>query len=93
LLAPGVIPRIDLLPLVRPEVLGSAKLTVIYGGRSKDWMDSGFGEEAVRGYTGDGGEASLHFVDAAGHQLILDAPEDFCEVMVGVVKPPSTRKN
>ena len=77
-----MIPRIKIDQLVTPERLKNKRLTIIYGGRKRDWMDPTFGETSVEAYTKGGGTASLHFVDEAGHQLILDAPDDFCDMFV-----------
>ncbi len=72
--------------VVVAAVFVGSPLSVMYGGEKKDWMDKTFGQDVVSSYARAGGVSGLHYVDAAGHQLILDAPDDVCDMLVDVTR-------
>lgn len=84
LLAPGAVPR---RPLVdRIDKLGKLGVatTWVYG--SNDWVDVNGGHESCRRIKAVGGDAEVHIVPGAGHQLYMDQPGVFNKIVVEAIR-------
>lgn len=80
LLAPGAVPRRPLVERVHKLGELGISTTWVYG--SNDWVDVNGGHESARRIKRAGGDADVHIVPGAGHQLYMDQPSRFNDICV-----------
>ncbi|TMW55090.1 hypothetical protein Poli38472_013852 [Pythium oligandrum] len=79
-LAPMAFARRPLIDTLLPERI-KMPVTFVYGGHS-DWMDYRQGQKVVDQLRQGGLSADLHLVPHAGHQVFVDNPKDFNNIVV-----------
>lgn len=79
-LAPGAYAVRPLTDMLQPERV-PMPLTFVYGGES-DWMDFRHGQQVVERFKRADRTAALHLVPYSGHQVFLDNPRDFNQIVV-----------
>lgn len=84
LLAPGAVPRRPLVERVHKLGELGISTTWVYG--SNDWVDVNGGHESARRIKRAGGHAEVHVVPGAGHQLYMDQPSRFNEIVVNFLR-------
>lgn len=84
LLAPGAVPRRPLVDRVKKLGELGVATTWVYG--SRDWVDVNGGHESARRIKSVGGDAEVFVVEGAGHQLYMDQPKEFNEIVVKALK-------